>query len=31
MYCKAHPGIRIIDAIAVIHKDEMARNGIKLE
>jgi HdeA/HdeB family len=31
MYCKANPGIRIIDAIAVIHKEEMQRNGIKLE
>src|SRR5450631_731396 len=27
VYCKANPGIRIIDAIAVIHKEEMARDG----
>ena len=31
MYCRANPGIRIIDAIAVIHKEEMARDGIRLE
>ena len=31
MYCKANPGIRIIDAIAVIHREEIQRNGIRLE
>jgi len=30
MYCKAHPNIRIIDAIAVIFKDERIRLGIKM-
>jgi len=30
-YCKAHPGIRIIDAIAVVFKDERARLGIQLK
>jgi hypothetical protein len=30
-YCKAHQDIRIIDAIAVIFKDERARLGIKLK
>jgi hypothetical protein len=30
MYCKANPGIRIIDAIAVIFKDERARLGIEM-
>ena len=31
LYCRAHPNIRIIEAIGVIHKDEIARDGIKLE
>lgn len=31
VYCKAHPGIRIIDAIAVVFKDERARLGIKMK
>jgi len=31
MYCKANPGIRIIDAIAVIFKDERARLGIEMK
>lgn len=31
MYCKANPGIRIIDAIAVILKDERIRNGIQMK
>jgi hypothetical protein len=30
MYCKAHPEVRIIDAIAVVFKDERARLGIEL-
>ena len=30
-YCKAHQGIRIIDAIAVVFKDERARLGIKMK
>jgi len=30
-YCKAHQEIRIIDAIAVIFKDERARLGIKMK
>jgi hypothetical protein len=30
-YCKANPGLRIIDAIAVIFKDERARLGIKMK
>jgi hypothetical protein len=30
-YCKAHQDIRIIDAIAVIFKDERARLGIKMK
>ena len=30
-YCKANQGIRIIDAIAVIFKDERARLGIELK
>lgn len=31
LYCKANPGIRIIDAIAVIFKDERARLGIEMK
>jgi hypothetical protein len=31
VHCKAHPGIRIIDAIAVIFKDERARLGIRMK
>jgi len=31
MYCKAHPELRIIDAIAVIFKDERARMGIEMK
>ena len=31
MHCKAHPGIRIIDAIAIVFKDERARLGIKMK
>lgn len=31
MYCKANPGIRIIDAIAVVFKDERARLGIEMK
>jgi hypothetical protein len=30
VYCKANPGIRIIDAIAVVFKDERMRLGIKM-
>jgi hypothetical protein len=30
-YCKVNQGIRIIDAIAVIFKDERARLGIELK
>ena len=30
-YCKAHQDIRIIDAIAVVFKDERARLGIKMK
>ena len=30
LYCKANPGVRIIDAIAVIFKDERARLGIQM-
>jgi hypothetical protein len=30
VYCKANPGVRIIDAIAVIFKDERARLGIQM-
>ena len=30
-YCKAHQNIRIIDAIAVVFKDERARLGIKMK
>jgi HdeA/HdeB family len=31
VYCKAHPEIRIIDAIAVVFKDERARLGIEMK
>jgi hypothetical protein len=31
VHCKANPRIRIIDAIAVVFKDERARLGIKLK
>jgi hypothetical protein len=31
LYCKEHPEIRIIDAIAVVFKDERARLGIELK
>ena len=31
VYCKANPGIRIIDAMAVIFKDERARHGIQMK
>jgi hypothetical protein len=31
VYCKAHPELRIIDAIAVIFKDERARLGIEMK
>jgi len=31
LYCKAHPELRIIDAIAVIFKDERARLGIEMK
>jgi hypothetical protein len=31
LYCKANPEIRIIDAIAVIFKDERARLGIEMK
>jgi HdeA/HdeB family len=31
VYCKAHPGLRIIDAIAVIFKDERARLGVRMK
>jgi hypothetical protein len=30
-YCKAHQNIRIIDAIAVVFKDERARLGVKMK
>lgn len=30
VHCKANPGIRIIDAIAVVFKDERARRGIRM-
>jgi hypothetical protein len=29
VYCKEHPQLRIIDAIAVIFKDEKARRGVE--
>jgi hypothetical protein len=31
LYCKANPGVRIIDAIAVIFRDERARLGIQMK
>ena len=31
LYCKANQGIRIIDAMAVIFKDERVRHGIQLK
>jgi hypothetical protein len=31
LYCEANPGVRIIDAIAVIFKDERARLGIQMQ
>ena len=31
LYCKANLGIRIIDAMAVIFKDERLRHGIQLK
>jgi len=31
LYCKAHQDIRIIDAIAVVLKDERARLGIEMK
>ena len=31
VHCKANPGIRIIDAIAVVFKDERMRLGIKMK
>ncbi len=31
LYCEAHPEIRIIDAIAVIFKDERAKLGIEMK
>jgi len=31
LHCEAHPGERIIDAIAVIFKDERARLGIEMK
>jgi hypothetical protein len=31
LYCEAHPEIRIIDAIAVVFKDERARLGIEMK
>jgi hypothetical protein len=30
LYCKAHPEIKIIEAIAVVFKDERARLGIEM-
>jgi hypothetical protein len=30
LYCKANPGIKIIEAIAVVFKDERARLGIEM-
>ncbi len=30
LYCEANPGMRIIDAMAVIFKDERARLGIEM-
>jgi len=31
LYCEAHPQIRIIEAIAVVFKDERARLGIEMK
>jgi hypothetical protein len=31
LFCEANPGMRIIDAIAVIFKDERARLGIEMK
>jgi hypothetical protein len=31
LYCKAHQDIKIIDAIAVVFKDERARLGIEMK
>jgi len=31
VYCKAHPQIRIIEAIAVVFKDERAKLGIQMK
>jgi len=31
LHCKANQGIRVIDAIAVILKDERIRNGIQMK
>ena len=31
VHCKANPGIRVIDAIAVVFKDERARLGIRMK
>ena len=30
VHCKANPGIRVIDAIAIVFKDERMRLGIKM-
>jgi hypothetical protein len=30
LYCKAHPGEKIIEAIAVVFKDERAKLGIEM-
>jgi hypothetical protein len=31
VYCKAHPELKIIEAIAVVFKDERARLGIEMK
>jgi hypothetical protein len=31
VHCKANPGIRIVDAIAVVFKDQKAKRGIKMK
>lgn len=31
VYCKANPGTRVIDAIAVIHKDENLKRGVEMK
>jgi|SRR5215470_4041464 len=31
VHCKANPGIRVIDAIAIVFKDERARLGIEMK